>query len=165
MVDFAQHVRLNHFVEEMGLLIEQAGGARMMGRMMGYLLICHPPEQSASDLAEALHASAGSVSQTTRQLLAAGMVERVARPGDRKTYVRFRDGAYVDMMRARAGVLTMFREVCDAGLRALEGASPEQRARLQDFRDFYAFMESEIPGLVARWHAHREAAETAEEDR
>lgn len=164
MVDFAQHVRLHHFVEEMGLLIEQSGGARMMGRMIGYLLICDPPEQSASDLAEALHASAGSVSQTTRQLLAAGMVERVARPGDRKIYVRFRDGAYVDMMRGKAGILSVFREVCDAGLRVLEDAPPAQRARLQDFRDFYAFMESEIPGLIARWHAHRDAAAAAQED-
>ncbi len=163
MDELARTTRLHHFVEEMGLLMEETGGSRMMGRVMGHLLICDPAEQSASDLADALQASAGSISQTTRQLVAAGLVDRVSLPGDRKTYFRFRDGAYVDQMRSRSSMLTMFREVADRGLALLDDKPATQRARLRDFRDFYAFMEGQIPGMVARWHEHRAAMAAKEE--
>ena len=38
-----QQRRERHFVEEMGLLFETMGGQRMMGRVVGHLLICEPP--------------------------------------------------------------------------------------------------------------------------
>jgi hypothetical protein len=29
------------------------------------------------------------------------------------------------------------------------------RARLEDMRDFYAFLLTELPGIIDRWHSRR----------
>ena len=77
------------FVEEVGVMLElEAGTPRMVGRILGWLLICDPPEQSAGDLARALHASKGSISTATRVLLRLGFVVRWRLPGER--FDRFR---------------------------------------------------------------------------
>ena len=51
-----------HFVEELGLLFAELGQPRMMGRMLAWLLICEPPDQSSSDLVGALGASKATIS-------------------------------------------------------------------------------------------------------
>ena len=65
------------------LLEMEAGAARMVGRVLGWLLVCEPPEQSAADLAQALRASKGSISTATRVLLRTGLIERVRVRGER----------------------------------------------------------------------------------
>jgi len=42
------------FIEDMAYLWEKSGGQRMTGRILGWLLICDPPEQSAGEIAEAI---------------------------------------------------------------------------------------------------------------
>jgi DNA-binding transcriptional regulator GbsR (MarR family) len=88
-----QETGLHHFVAEIGLFFEAAGSTRMAGRMLGWLLVCDPPHQSAGQLAAALHASNGSISMTTRMLIQAGLVDRVSLRGDRRTYYRLRPHA------------------------------------------------------------------------
>ena len=61
----------SRFVEEMGQMLASYGMTPMAGRMWGWLLICDPPEQTAGDIADALHASRGAISGTAR-LLAKG---------------------------------------------------------------------------------------------
>ena len=58
------------FVEEMGQVLASYGMTPMAGRMWGWLLICDPPEQTAADIADALHASRGAISGTARILRA-----------------------------------------------------------------------------------------------
>ena len=52
----------------MGRYLGQYGLPPMAGRMWGWLLVCDPVEQTAGQLAEALHASRGSISGTGRML-------------------------------------------------------------------------------------------------
>src|SRR5215217_2912648 len=80
------------YVEEFGLLFGQFGLSRMLGRVLGVLMISDPPERSAEELAEALGASRGSISQTTRSLIQMGLVQRWSRPGERKHYFRVKPG-------------------------------------------------------------------------
>ena len=43
---------VERFVEELGVLLEmQVAAPRMVGRALGWLLVCDPPEQSAAELA------------------------------------------------------------------------------------------------------------------
>ena len=65
------------FVDRVGLFLEMLGGSRTMGRVYGWLLICDPPQQSLSELAEALSVSKASVSTVARQLQDGGMIERL----------------------------------------------------------------------------------------
>ena len=66
-----------HFVEDVGLLLEQGGILAWPGRIVGWLLICDPPHQSTSQLAQVLGASKASISTMTRLLIQMGLVEQV----------------------------------------------------------------------------------------
>jgi DNA-binding MarR family transcriptional regulator len=147
----AQELRERHFAEEFGLLLAEFGAAPMFGRIMGHLLICDPPEQSSAEIAEALGASKGSVSTSTRQLIQAGMIERVPRPGSRATYFRIRAHAWTEMMRVEIARSVVMRERAEQGLALLSHAPPARRERLESLRDFFRFLEREWPRLVARW--------------
>src|SRR5664279_4454843 len=68
----------SRFVEEMGQILASYGMTPMAGRMWGWLLICEPPEQTAAELADALHASRGAISGTARRH---GPVHRGCRQG------------------------------------------------------------------------------------
>jgi DNA-binding IclR family transcriptional regulator len=93
-------------------LFELLGGPRTMGRVYGWLLICDPPQQSLTQLADALSVSKASVSTVARELQEAGMVERLPSPN-------------------RLGI-----EACEFGLSVLGADRAEQRERVEDFRDF-----------------------------
>ena len=71
------------FVEEMGQVLASYGMTPMAGRMWGWLLICDPPEQTAGDIADALHASRGAISGTARILSSAGFIRRSTRAAAR----------------------------------------------------------------------------------
>lgn len=152
-----QRAGIAEFVEHFGLLFEAAGGTRMMGRMVGFLLVCDPPHQSSAQIAQALGASSGTVSTVSRQLVMGSMAERVAFPGDRATYFRLSSGGWVKIMMARMGLVTMMRQAAEQGLSVLATAPAAQRERLEEFRDFYGFIEAEMPRMFERWEESRRA--------
>src|SRR5215212_6324850 len=76
----------SQFVEEMGQFLASLGMTPMAGRMWGWLLICETPEQTAAQIADALHASRGSISGTARLLATSGLIRRTTKRGDRREY-------------------------------------------------------------------------------
>ncbi len=139
------------YVEDFGLLFGQFGLSRMLGRVLGVLMVSDPPERSAGELAEALGASRGSISQTTRSLIQMGLVERRARPGERRDYFRVKPGAWGGLMRREMGALGGFRETAERGLALLDSRDPAVRRNLEEMRDFYAYWEKEMPAVLERW--------------
>ena len=139
------------YVEEFGLLFGQFGVSRMWGRVLGVLMISDPPERSAGELAEALGASRGSISQTTRSLIQMGLVERWSRPGERRDYFRIKPGAWHEIMRREMESLGGFREMAERGLDLLDSRDPDARRSLEEMRDFYVYLEKEMPALLERW--------------
>ena len=139
------------YVEDFGLLFGQFGLSRMLGRVLGVLMVSDPPERSAGELAEALGASRGSISQTTRSLIQMGLVERRARPGERRDYFRVKPGAWGGLMRREMGALGGFRETAERGLALLDSGDPAARRNLEEMRDFYAYWEKEMPAVLERW--------------
>ncbi|TNE88090.1 MAG: MarR family transcriptional regulator [Deltaproteobacteria bacterium] len=146
----------HHFVEEWGLIFAASGAAPMMGRILGYLLICDPPVQSSAQLAEALDASKGSISTATRQLLQAELIERVPVRGSRATHFRLRDKAMEQHMESDLARLAVMIRLLDSGLERY-GDDPDRVARMAAFRDFYAYLLEELPALFERWSKQRES--------
>ena len=140
------------FVERMGVLATQAGIPRMAGRLWGWLLICEPPEQNAAELAEALEASRGSISSSTRLLTTVGIIHRSTRRGDRREYFSIPPGAVRTLMDRAQQQLRADREVTEAGLALIADRSAESQARLRDLHDMYAFFEAEWPAVLDRYH-------------
>ncbi len=144
------------YVEEFGLLFGQFGLSRMLGRVLGELLISDPPERSAEELAEALGASRGSISQTTRSLIQMGFVQRWSRPGERRDYFRIKPGAWHGIMRREMEALSGFRKTAERGLELLDSEDPRVRRGLEEMRDFYAYWEKEMPAVLERWERETE---------
>jgi len=102
---------------------------------------------------ETLGASKASISTSTRQLMQAGLVEKVSVPGDRRTYYRINDEGWVASVFERLAAVTNILKVLDKGSELLAHESPARRARLENVADLYRWMQSELPPLLAR---HRE---------
>jgi DNA-binding transcriptional regulator GbsR (MarR family) len=148
----------SRFIEEMGQFLGGYGMTPMAGRMWGWLLLCDPPEQTASEIAEALQASRGAVSGAARILTTAGFIRRTTRRGDRREYFSSPPEA-LDSMLSNAGVIyRRLREIAEHGL-AAAGESPGAEARLREFRDVVAFIETELPRLIARFLDDRTATQ------
>jgi DNA-binding MarR family transcriptional regulator len=147
------------YVEEVALGFERQGLFRMAGRVLGWLLICDPPEQTFGQLAEVLQASKGSISAAMKFLVPAGLVERISRPGDRRDYYRCRPGAWAELARDQSRLYGDFRKLAQRGLELLADAPADRRERLQDMQDFYGWLEREMPALWARWRREQQEQE------
>jgi DNA-binding transcriptional regulator GbsR (MarR family) len=151
------------FVEQVGVMLSAGGMPRMAGRLWAWLLICEPPEQTAADLADALHASRGSISGMTRLLLTVGLIRKSTRRGDRREYFSVPPGATIGILRARHPQTIAWRQLAERGLELLAHRSPESRGRLQEVRDVYAFMERELPAMLDRFEKDRDRLHTTKE--
>jgi len=147
----------SQFVEEMGQFLASLGMTPMAGRMWGWLLICEPAEQTAGEIAEALHASRGAISGTARLLGNAGLVRRATKPGDRREYFSAPPEALDSMLASAASIYRQMRAIAERGLAAIADRPASERARLQEFRDVMAFVEQEVPAVVDRFLREREA--------
>ena len=138
------------FVDQLALVFESSGLPPIAGRIIGRLLICDPPHQSSTELADYLNASRGSISTATRMLITSGMLEKVRHRGDRASYFRIREGCWTEMIHLEVMRIRRLRQIAEQGL-ALFADDPERSRRLKDFRDFNAFFEAEFPVLVQAW--------------
>ena len=143
------------YVEDVALYFEQNGLPRMAGRVIGWLLVCDPPEQSAGELAAVLGASKGSISTATRLLVQIHLIERVALPGARRDYFRIRPDGWAERTRSSVGIVSEFRRLTERGLDLLGTAPPPRRARLEGVHDLYVWLERELPALLERYDIER----------
>lgn len=145
--------RQRRYAEEAGVVLSGMGLPQAYGKLLGWLLICDPAAQSGAELAAALGLSKGSVSAGLRTLEASGLVRRVAMPGRRGTFFEMTPDAI--MRAAGSEKFTLFRELMDRGLAVLGGPDAPGGERLRTTRDFYAFLEVEVPELIRRFQTER----------
>jgi DNA-binding transcriptional regulator GbsR (MarR family) len=125
------------FIERMGQILESDGLTRIAGRIFGHLLLSAEP-RSLEDLATALRASRGSVSQDTRLLERIGAVERVTRPGDRRVYYQIGDHMMSRMVSLRMQRFERMREaIVDVAGSASEEAVQGRLREVVDFHDHF----------------------------
>lgn len=139
------------FIEEIGLLFDDTGHPRMAGRIFGLLLVASQPMLSSADIAAELQASKASVSTMTRLLLQSGLIERVARPGDRKDYFRMKPWSFDLVMERQLSLVPTFRRLLERGRPLVPRANKPGRESLEQMIDFYHWLEKEIPALKERW--------------
>jgi len=133
------------------MVFEELGGTRMMGKILGWLIICEPPEQSAADITLAVNASAGTVSMTTRALVQAAMIEKIGLPGKRSAYYRVRPGMWASLMNARMARMHVLGQLADEGLETFPESDGGPNERLQEIGSYIRFIEREFPALLERW--------------
>lgn len=150
---------LHDYADEIGVFFEDNGLPRMSGRVLGWLLVCDPPHQSAEEIAAALQASRSSISMAMQLLQRNGAVERYAMPGSRRTYYRLTPGFWLREAEEKAAIAAKWRKLADRGLSILADRSDEGRQRLQEMHDMYAFLEEEYMRLRDTWYERQAAAD------
>jgi DNA-binding transcriptional regulator GbsR (MarR family) len=143
------------FVEKVGIFFEQLTLPRMAGRIFGWLLISESPLVSMGELVDALQASKSSISSMLRLLIQIELVELVSLPGERRDYYRIHADAWTNSLKERLAQAHSFRQLAEEGLGVLGDVSFERRRRLVEMRAVYAFLERELPILMARWEEER----------
>ena len=129
------------FVEELaGLAVTPAASPAAM-RVLAWMAVCEPREQTASQIQAQLDLSAGSVSSAVRMLKHAGVLEQAGHLGTRRVLYRFADGGWDRLFAARLRTLSALRGVAD---RAVDAAGPDATPRLIEMRDTSHAMEAGI---------------------
>jgi DNA-binding MarR family transcriptional regulator len=141
------------YAEEAAVVLAGMGLPLATGKLLGWLLICDPPAQSGAEMAAALGLSKGSVSAGIRILEGSGLARRVAMPGRRGTFYEMTPDAI--MRAAGSEKFTYFRQLMDRGLEVVGGEDAPGAERLRLNRDFYAFLETEVPLLIERFKRER----------
>lgn len=134
----------------------------MVGRLIGYLAVCDPREQSIAELAEALLASRSAIANAVSYLENLGLIRRSRAAGERMDRVR------ADMSSSHAMGFDVSEqqeaaELAREGLHLLADAPAERRALLLEWAAFADFLVERMPLLEKEWIAHREELRAAGE--
>ena len=145
------------FLERFALALAAAGMQRMAGRVLAAFMLSERPTLTMPELGDELGVSAGAVSGAVKMLLHLGMIERAAAPGSRRDHYRLQGDPWYEAYARAPETLVQFQQLATEGIAATGGPETAAARRLAEMRDFYAFMQREIPALLDRWRAERDA--------
>jgi DNA-binding transcriptional regulator GbsR (MarR family) len=128
----------------------------MAGRVLGYLLVCDPPNLTIAELSEALLASRSAVTGALDVLERTHAIRRSRAAGERMDRVR------VDFSSAesRGFDVSEYQELGDLareGLEVLKDAPPERRTTLMEMEAFADWLAERMRTLQQEWETHRDA--------
>jgi DNA-binding transcriptional regulator GbsR (MarR family) len=146
--------RVSTFVEQFASDLEAAGIPRLPARVFVTLLVQDDGYLSAADLAERLQISPAAVSGAVRYLVQVNLVRREREPGSRRDRYRVSEDAWYEASVSRQAMLQQWERTLGDGVAAL-GPSTPAGARMQDTLEFVAFLQRELPGVLARWRRTR----------
>jgi DNA-binding transcriptional regulator GbsR (MarR family) len=110
--------------------VEEHGLPPIAGRILGWLMVCDPPEQSAGQIAAAIAASRASLATNLRVLTSVGFISRRTRPGYRTQFYAVDDCAWEQAIRQHFATLAQFRDITADGLK-LTGVDSNRAQRLR----------------------------------
>ena len=145
------------FADHMGrFYARRYGFPPMIGRLIGYLSVCDPPDQSINELADALLASRSAIAGAVKAVEALHVLRRTRAAGERMDRVR------IDLSTSQAMGLDVseyeeLREMAREGLEVLRDAPPERRALLLEMSAFAEFLVEQMPRLEKEWEVRRSA--------
>ncbi|MDZ4063457.1 MAG: MarR family transcriptional regulator [Coriobacteriia bacterium] len=141
---------LMRVVDEFGAIMADSGLPRTSGRLMGWLLVCDPPQQTTSQLVEALHTSKASVSQATQLLAGVGLITKKHRRGTRELTYEMSPGVWERGFEAKHAMIEKMRDLAEEGM-TLAGDAGRNADRLREVRDIYAFVSDEYGNMLRKW--------------
>ena len=128
----------------------------MVGRVLGYLLVCDPPNPTIAELSDALLASRSAVTGALDVLERIHAIRRSRAAGERMDRIR------VDLASAesRGFDVTEYQELAHLareGLEVLKDAPLERRATLMEMEAFAEWLVERTRTLQEEWEAHHDA--------
>ncbi len=127
----------------------------MAGRLLGYLLVCDPPQQTIDELGDALLASRSAITGAVKLLEGYGVARRTRIAGERVDRVSV-NAASQQPQNFDAAIHLEHAAVFREGLALLADAPPERRAPLAEMVALAEFLSERLPALRDEWLVHRE---------
>jgi DNA-binding transcriptional regulator GbsR (MarR family) len=118
------------------------GLPRSVAKVVAYLLICEPAQQTADDVRTALGLSVGTVSSALTMLSEGTLVNRTKKSGDRHVYYNLDPAGWQRTFEKRMRTLEYGKQIAEEGLK-LNPAN----GRLIAMRDLYAYFTIEFAHL------------------
>jgi hypothetical protein len=144
------------FADHMGrFYARRYGFPPMVGRLLGYLTVCDPPEQSIGELAEALLASRSAVAGAVKVLETLHAVRRSRAAGERMDRVRI-DLSSPQSLGMDISEYEELREMAHEGLEVVRDAPLERQAVLLEVAAFADFLVEQIPLMQQAWDTRRQ---------
>ncbi|WP_090475211.1 GbsR/MarR family transcriptional regulator [Nakamurella panacisegetis] len=128
----------------------------MVGRLIGYLAVCDPPEQSVGELADALLASRSAIANAVKVLESIHIVLRTRVAGDRMDRVRLDMGSPEALGMDTSEYIELGQLARD-GLDVLQDAPAHRRALLSEMSAYADFLVEQMPRLEQDWKVRRAA--------
>jgi hypothetical protein len=145
------------FANEIGRYYARTYGIPpITGAVIGWLMICDPPEQTAAELSEALGASRSAIGSAITMLENQNQVQRTRAPGERAERIAMHPEIWVRSI-DNPQEYVLIAEMARRGLGILGDAPPSRRARLLETAAFAEFLLERMPALAAEWRAHLQA--------
>jgi hypothetical protein len=139
------------FADEAGrYFARQYGLPPMTGRVVGWLLLCDPAQQTIAEIVESLHASRTAVTSAISELEGWSWVQRFRAAGERVDRVRLNSDAWLHAV-DNSAEYTALNALALRGLDAMHAESAERRARLEELAAFTDFLAEKMPALAAEW--------------
>ena len=111
-----EHERLMAWVDQVAMYLARDGEAPIAGRILGWLMVCDPAEQSAGQISDAIGASRASLTMNLRLLTGMGFLTWRTRPGDRSMYYRMADDAWQTVVRRQIAGIAAFLDLTRQGI-------------------------------------------------
>ena len=127
---------VERFIEEMGLISQEGGDARIAGRIFG-LLVVEGRELSLHQISERLGVSRASVSTNARRLAHRGVVRLTAHAGDRQDYYVLNNFPNVDMLGDLADRLIRNARDIQACVEPMRAENEAAARRVDDLSDAF----------------------------
>lgn len=124
------------------------------GRLLGYLLICQPPQRTIADLGTELQASRTAITTAVALLERYHAVRRTRSAGQRADYVAL-DPRALDPTGFAAESYRTQAALAREALGLLADEESGRRAVIAEAAEFYEFLAGRMPALLADWLARR----------
>ncbi|MGW6392285.1 GbsR/MarR family transcriptional regulator [Streptomyces sp. NPDC055103] len=146
----------SRFVERFAAEMTEAGMQRMSSRVFAALLASETASMTSAELAEQLRISPAAVSGAIRYLSRVSMVSREREPGTRRERYVLHNELWYETFTQRDHTLTRWEKVLRDGVETL-GPDTAAGRRTAETADFFAFLQTEMLGIMDRWRAHKDA--------
>ena len=128
----------------------QYGFPPVTGRLLGYLTVCEPPDQTIAELAEALRASRSAITGSVKQLEGLRAVQRTRAAGDRVDRVSI-DPAGLEPKGFDPSEYLQQAALIREALTLLPNGEKARRAVLEEAADLNEFLARRLPELLQEW--------------